>query len=253
VSCSDVRCQCPVSANFPFCHSIVRVGCHLSLSFPRLAVSPDGARAAMQGAGPMVMPAGRLAEQSSLAQATPARRKNQANRASGLGCLVIQDSSLQVSDPCRGIFVVTGQPRKSRHCQGYLGMRWIFAAPWPYAHRWTRLRVSWRERWDAHGPLDYRASSQQSGLTRATCLGTDPEHRAALDGWIQPKAEVAFRCWGATPLGRDEHSAAERSSRSTTVPIASQRSCERCPQTVCDSPAARLTWTRDVSPMVVPR
>lgn len=97
------------SANFPFCHSIVRVGRHLSLSFPRLAVSPDGARAAMQGAGRTVMPAGRLAEQSSLAQATPARRKNQANRVSGLGCLVIQDSSLQVSDPCRGIFVVTGQ------------------------------------------------------------------------------------------------------------------------------------------------
>ena len=61
---------------------------------------PNGrARAAMQRAGRTVMPAGLLPEQSSLAQATSAQWKNQANRTSGLRCLVIQDSSPQVTGP----------------------------------------------------------------------------------------------------------------------------------------------------------
>jgi hypothetical protein len=93
------HCGCPVSANFPFCHSIVLVGHHLPLNFPRTDRQPNGVCAAVQRAGRMVMLAGLLPEQSSLAQATPAQRKNRANRASWPGCFVIQDSSPQVTGP----------------------------------------------------------------------------------------------------------------------------------------------------------
>ena len=49
-------------------------------------------------------------EQSSLAQAAPASRRKRANQAFSRPRADNIDSSLQVSDPCRGIFVVTGQP-----------------------------------------------------------------------------------------------------------------------------------------------
>ena len=48
-------------------------------------------------------------EQSSLAQAAPASRRKRANQAFSRLRADNIDSSLQVSDPCRGIFVVTGQ------------------------------------------------------------------------------------------------------------------------------------------------
>ena len=49
-------------------------------------------------------------EQSSLAQAAPASPRKRANQAFSRLRVDNTDSSLQVSDPCRGIFVVTGHP-----------------------------------------------------------------------------------------------------------------------------------------------
>jgi len=86
----------------------VLVGHRLPLNFPRLAVSPTACAPRCSVQAGWRCRTGLLPEQPSLAQATPARRKNRANRASGVGRFVIQDSSQQVTGPSRAKSISTG-------------------------------------------------------------------------------------------------------------------------------------------------